>query len=111
MSYVPFLIITGVLGGLAAWMTGRAVAGSWKPMWLAVLYMVPLALAARFFNFALADGVLLSLPQLLLDFAVLASIAAASHRMELASRMVRQYPWVYRRTSPFSWTAIDGGAK
>ena len=55
-----FLIMTVIIGGGAAFLAGRGLAGKWRPMWMAVAYMIPLGLALRFFHYALFDGELLS---------------------------------------------------
>ena len=102
-SLAAFLIVTIALGGGAAWMTGRAIAESWQPVWRALIYMIPLAAAARFLHFALYEGTLLSAQYYLVDFAILAALAALSHRMALTRRMVTQYPWLYERTSLLTW--------
>ena len=55
-----FLLVTVVMGGGAAWLSGRAIAATWRP-WLHVAgYMVILGGAVRFIHFALFDGTLLS---------------------------------------------------
>jgi hypothetical protein len=102
-SVVPFLIITVVLGGGAAWMSGRAIARSWRPAWRAALWMVPLGFAVRFIHFSLGEGTLLSLHYLLADIAVLVVFALLSHRRTRARQMVRQYPWRYAAAGPFGW--------
>lgn len=98
-----FLLVTVVLGGWAAWMTGRALASTWRPAWQAVLWSVPLAFAVRFIHFALFGGTLLTLHFGLVDFVVLASLAALSHRYRRARQMTRQYGWLYERSGPLSW--------
>jgi len=113
-----FIIITLLLGGGAAWMTGSAVAQSWQPVSKAILYMLLLAAAVRFLQYALAGGTPPAAladaraPQLLTyfltDFAILITIATLSHRIARASQMVAQYPWLYRRTSPISWKRKTG---
>lgn len=102
-SFAAFVTLTLVLGGAGAWMTGRAVARGWRPLSRALLYMVLLGLALRFFHYALANGSLLSLQFYLVDTAVLALTAALSWRLTRTFQMVTQYPWHYRRTSPFTW--------
>ena len=56
-----FLVLTCILGGGAAFLAGRGLAGSWKPFWRIFFYMVLLAAAVRFFHYALFDGTLTSL--------------------------------------------------
>lgn len=105
-SFVPFLVITVMIAGLAAWFSGRALAQSWRPLVLVLAYMALLGAAARFFHYALADGTLLSVHYYLVDALVLMGIAALSWRMARTTQMVRQYPWRYRRTSPLTWSDI-----
>ncbi len=87
----PFLLVTIVLGGGAAWQSGRAVARTWRPMWQAVLYMFLLGAAIRFIHFALFDGTLLSPTGYGLDTAVAIGFAAAGYRVTRARQMARQY--------------------
>ena len=97
------LILTGVFGGGAAWLSGRAVAETWRPVWVAVLAGCGLALATRFLTYGLFDGVLLSLVGYLRDAALLAAIAAIAWRMRLVAKMTSQYPWLYRSAGRFGW--------
>jgi hypothetical protein len=101
-SLTAFVMITLVLAGGAAWMTGRAIGRTWGPMWLAVAYMIPLAAAARFLHYALASGELLSLQYYVVNLVILMGIAALSHRVARTSQMAQQYPWLYKQTSPVS---------
>lgn len=107
VTWLTFALITVLLGGGAAWMTGRAVAQSWQPMWLALAYCVPLALAVRFFHYALAHEELISPLDLGIEFVVLALVAATSHQVATTSLKVRQYPWLYRRTSPLTTANVS----
>ena len=34
-----FLLVTVIMGGWAAWMTGRAIAITWRPFWNLILYL------------------------------------------------------------------------
>lgn len=101
-SFAAFLVITIILGGGAAWLTGRAISQSWEPVWIAIAYMVPLAAAARFLHYALAKGDLISLQYFIVNFAVLAGIAALGWRVARTGQLATQYPWLYERTSPVS---------
>lgn len=95
--------LTVCLMGFAAFMTGQAIAITWKPAWHALGYTLLLGLADRFLAFALFEGHLLSLPAYLIDTATLATIALLAWRLARARKMVSQYPWLYERTGPFSW--------
>ncbi len=98
-----FILVTCLLGGWTAWMTGRAIAGTWRPVWQVVLWSVPLAFAVRFIHFALFDGTLLSLRFGIADFVVVAAISALSFRRRRSRQMTTQYRWLYERTGPFTW--------
>ncbi|MBV9076948.1 MAG: hypothetical protein JO048_05630 [Methylobacteriaceae bacterium] len=98
-----FLLVTVVLGGWTAWMTGRALAVTWRSLGQVVLWSVPLAAAVRFIHYALFQGTLVSLRYYLIDLAVVAVIALASFRFHHVRLMTRQYRWMIERTGPFSW--------
>lgn len=106
-SPAVFLGLTVVLVGTAAWLTGRAIADRWRPARQVLWACLGLALASRFLTFALFDGVLLSPGGLILSWLVLGAIGLLAWRMTLVARMVRQYPWRYRRVSPFAWAEIS----
>lgn len=113
-SIYAFLLITVFLGGGAAFLTGRAVARTWKPFGRAVFYMLLLGLAVRFLHWGLftgatyaswreLQGTLLSPHYYIVDTAVLIAMAALGYRLERARQMTTQYGWIYTRTSPFTW--------
>lgn len=105
---VFFGLTVGVMG-FAAYTTGQALANTWKPAWHALVYALLLGFADRFLNFALFEGELLSLSGYLVDTAVLVAIAQFGYRLNLARKMVRQYPWLYERSGPFGWRRKPGG--
>ena len=105
-SLGAFLVLTVVLGGAAAWMTGRAVAIGWQPVWHAVLAMVPLSAAVRFLHFALFEGELLSLQYYLVTLAILVSITYVGYRVTRTTQLAQQYPWLYERSGPLSVRSI-----
>lgn len=106
-SAVAFLVVTVVLGGGAAWLTGRAMALDWRGLASLLGAMALLGLFVRFIHFALADGTLLSAHYYIVDTLVLMGIAALGFTFTRARQMVRQYPWLYRRTGPLTWAARD----
>ena len=55
-----FLIVTVLLGGGAAFASGRAIADTWRPAWQVPLYMLLLGLGVRFVQFAVLGATLLS---------------------------------------------------
>jgi len=107
-SFAAFLVITLILAGGAAWLTGRAVAQSWGSLLIAVVYMVPLTAAARFLHYALADGDLISLHYALINFVILVGIVSLAYRVANTGLMAKQYPWLYRRTSPVTLEKVSG---
>lgn len=98
-----FVLVTVVLGGGAAWMTGRAVAHGWEPVGKLVAYLLLLAVAVRFIHHALFDGTMFSLHYYLVDAIVLNIIGLTGFRFTRTSQMVTQYRWLYERTGPLSW--------
>ena len=102
-SPAVFLVLTVILAGGAAMLTGQAVAQNWKPLGQVLAAALGLSLADRFLVFALFDGPLLSIPGLISAFVVLALIGFLSWQTSRAAAFVRQYPWRYERASPFSF--------
>jgi hypothetical protein len=98
-----FIGVTLCVMGFAAYMTGQAVATTWKPPWHALAYALLLGLVDRFLVYALFEGELLSLAGYALDTAVLVAIALVAFRIAQVRKMVQQYPWLYARSGPFSW--------
>ena len=98
-----FVLVTVVLGGWTAWMTGRAVAKAWQPPGQAALWSLPLAGAVRFIHFALFQGTFLSAHFYLVDLVVVAAIALLGHRYTRTGQMTRQYRWLFERTGPLTW--------
>ena len=104
VSPAVFFGLTVVLVGGCAFMAGQAAATAWKPAAVALFQAALLGGADRFLVYGLFNGPLWSLSGYLSHTAVLAAIALAAHRLTLARRMAAQYPWLYHRTGPFSWT-------
>jgi hypothetical protein len=113
-SFAAFFLITIVLGGGAAFMSGRALARSWKPFARVAVYMLLLGMAVRFLHWGLfsdatyaswreMQGTLLSPHYYLVDTVILIGMAALGYRLERARQMTSQYGWIYKRTSPLGW--------
>ena len=60
-----FLGLTVCVFGAAAWLTGTAIAATWRPYWQVVGYGLLLALFDRFLSWGLFGGPLTSLADLL----------------------------------------------
>lgn len=97
------IAVTILVMGFAAFMTGQALAGTWKPLWQVVLYCVLLGFADRFLNFSLYEGELLSLSGYLIDTAFLVAVGLFAYRLAQARKMVSQYPWIYERSGLLGW--------
>ena len=102
-SFWVFLFMTVIIGGGAAFPAGRGLASKWRPLWMPVLYMLPLGLALRFLHFALFGGHLLSVHYFITDTAVLVAAALLGYRLMRVGQMVGQYPWLYERAGPLAW--------
>jgi hypothetical protein len=103
-SFGVFLLVTVFMGGGAAWLTGRAIAATWRPWWQVPLYMILLALAVRFIHFALFEATLLTLHYYLVDVGVCLIFGALSFRATRARQMAMQYGWLYTRSGWLRWT-------
>ena len=110
-SFWVFFILTVIIGGGAAFATGRALALKWRPFREVIVYSCLLGLADRFLHWGLFldqpldiyKGDILSLHFYAVDTAVLLAIAILAYRVTQAACMTSQYPWMYERTSPFTW--------
>lgn len=103
-----FFTVTVFVIGFAAYMTGQALAGTWKPAWQVVLYCLLLGLGSRFLIFSLFEGELLSLSGYLIDCAVLVAMGLFAYRLTRARKMVSQYPWIYERVGLLGWREKGG---
>ncbi len=98
-----FLLVTVFLGCGAAWLSGRAIAMTWRPVWQVFLYAILLAAAVRFLYFALFEDTLTSLYFYVVNLVILLAVALAGYRVTRVGQMVTQYRWLYERSGPFSW--------
>ena len=116
-SLLQIVMVTGLIGGGAAWLAGRAIARTWRPIGHVVVYMLLLGAAVRFVHFALFDAYLLSLPSYCADALYLVAAGTLSWRITRTNQMVTQYNWLYERASLLTWrerspaTAEGGGTE
>ncbi len=111
---LPILFVTVCLGGGAAWLAGRAIAQTWRPMWHVVAYMAILGAAVRFIHFALFGADLLTVPSYAVDTLFLILVGCLGFRVTRTTQMVTQYYWLNERAGPLAWRARatpDPGAK
>ena len=102
-SLSVFFLVTGLMGGSAAWLAGRAIASNWRPWWHVVMFMLILALAVRFIHFAVFGSKLLSLHYYLVDASACLLAGLIGFRRMRACQMVANYNWINERAGPFGW--------
>ena len=88
-----FLLCTVLLGGAAAYVTGKAIAETWRPFWQVIAYGLTIGLAVRFIHFALFEERLLSLRNYAIDCAILLALAAGGYVLARRRQMETQYGW------------------
>ena len=98
-----FILVTLVLGGGAAALTGRAIAGTWRPWWQVIVYSLILGAAVRFLHFSLFSGTLLSPHYYLVDSTVCLAFGFVGFRMTRIAQMVQHYRWLYEPYGPARW--------
>ena len=99
-------LLTVAMGGAAAYLSGKAMAQTWRPFWHVPLYMLGLAVVVRFCHFALFEEPFLSLPSYIVDFACAFAAAALGYRMVRAQQMRMQYGWLFRSSGPLGWRRL-----
>ncbi|BCH21860.1 DUF6867 family protein [Mesorhizobium sp. L-8-3] len=102
-SFWQFVFVTCILGGGAAWMTGRACAQTWRPYRALVVYLLVLGIAVRFIHHALFEGTMFTAQFYIVDTIVLLVIGTLGYRFTRTNQMVTQYHWLYERASLLSW--------
>ena len=103
-----FLLLTVIIAGGAAFLSGRALALKWRPVWQLVIYMLLLAAATRFLHYALFGEALLSLKAYVVAAVVLQAAALLGYRLTRVKQMVTQYYWLHERAGPFAWRPRAG---
>ena len=88
-----FVVLTLVIGGAGAFVTGRAMALTWRGLWKAVAYMLPLGAGVRFLHYALFQEPT-NAARAALCFVFLALFAIVGFTLARRRQMQLQYPWV-----------------
>jgi hypothetical protein len=109
-SALPFLFVTVILGGAAAWATGRSCARTWRTPAVLFFYLALLGVAIRFIHFSVLGDTLVSPHYYLVDTIVLMVIGFFAYRYTRVSQMVTQYYWLHERAGPLSWRAAADAA-
>ena len=102
-SFGVFVLVTLFLGGGTSWLTGRAIAITWRPWWQLVGYMLILAMTVRFLHFSLFGGTLLSPYYYLVDTSICFIISLFGYGVTRTNQMVTQYHWITQRAGLLSW--------
>jgi len=102
-SFGVFLLVTMALGGSAGWLTGRAAARTWRPIWHVVAYCLLLGLAVRFIHYSLFDGTLLSAHYYAVDAVICVLFGLGGFRAARVRQMINQYGWIHEPAGPFRW--------
>jgi hypothetical protein len=102
-SIVQVLFVTLVLGGGCALLAGRAIALTWRSIWVVVAAMIPMGLAVRFVHFALFNETLLAPRTYFVETIILLIVSCLSFQRTRAQQMIRQYYWLYEPSGPLSW--------
>ena len=102
-SFGVFVLVTIILGGGAAALSGRAIAETWRPWWQVVAYSFILGAMVRFFHFSLFDGTLLSVQYYLVDSAFCMAFGFTGFRAARTGQMVTQYRWINEVQGPMRW--------
>jgi hypothetical protein len=103
VGFSEFFFVTVVVGGGAAVMTGRAIAGQWIGNGRLFFYCCLLTLAVRFFHFALFTGTLLSPYYYIVDLIVLSALAFLGRQITRSYQMATQYSFAYQRVGLLGW--------
>ncbi len=97
VTFLEFFFVTVLLGGGAAFLTGRAVALSWLANHQLVIYLLLLTAATRFIHFALFEGTLSSGWYFCVDFIVLLILGFAGKAITRTKQMATQYRFLFSR--------------
>ena len=99
-----FLILTVIMGGGAAFMSGRSLAIGWKSTWLLLGYMLIFGAGLRFIHFALFQDTLTSPLYYITQTLCIIGFAQFGYQATRTNQMTQQYPWLYEKTGPLSWS-------
>ena len=102
-SFGVFLLVSIILGGGTAWLSGRAIALTWRPAWQVFVYSLILGGVVRFIHFSLFGGTLLSVHYYLVDSGVCMMFGFLGFRAARVAQMVTHYRWINRPGGPLRW--------
>jgi len=100
-----FVLVTLIMGGWAAWMTGKACGSAWSRYPTLFIYLTLLTCAIRFLHQAPFGGNMFSPYHFVVDFIVIQVIGWLSYRLKVANQMASRYGWMFQKSGALSWTA------
>jgi len=103
-----FILLTLVIGGSAAWVTGKAIAQTWRPFLQLPWYVLLLTGGVRFLHHALWWEPLFPIQNWVVDYLVLFAFALIGYRRMRALQIPAQYPWLYAPAGLFGWQRRGG---
>jgi hypothetical protein len=106
-----FLLLSAGLAGAGAFASGRALALTWQPFWLALFYVVLLTVGERFLHFVLFQEPIWTPGPCALDYGLGLAIAALAYYRTRAHQMARQYGFLDGFLAAGSGDAVEGGEK
>ncbi len=102
-NWPAVIVVTVLVMGFSALMTGVGLATTWRPAWQTIPYCVLLGLVDRFLVWSLFEGQLLILSGYLIGTTFLILVCLLAYRITQVHRMVTQYPWLYERSGLLNW--------
>jgi hypothetical protein len=95
-SFWTFLVVVVLLCGGGAFVTGKAIAETWRPFWQVVLYAAMLAGVSRFLHYALFHLKMMDFTSYIVEFIVIFVLAAMGYTLARRRQMATQYGWTER---------------
>ena len=95
--------ITIIFMGACAFLTGQALAATWRPAWHVIPYAILLGCGDRFLVYALFEGDLFLPTGYLIDAVWLFIVLSFAYRVTRVRQMATQYPWLYERVGLMGW--------
>jgi hypothetical protein len=102
-SFGVFVLVTLILGGGAATLAGRAIAGTWRPWWQVVAYGFVLGGAVRFKPGCVCVYMFLSAQDSVVDLIIFIHSRFLGLSAARASQMITQYGWLNESEGPMRW--------
>lgn len=104
-----FIIFSLIMMGFIAFLSGKAIAENWKSPFFILVNTVLIGFADRFFTYALFEGQLLNWQTYIAHCLIYLIIMYISYRIMLTNKMVKQYPWIYKKSYLLWWTKKGNG--